>query len=195
MQAPKPESDSTDSSELAGVVARASSGDEDAWRELVQRYSRRVYALIKSRAVRDDVAQEVTQSVFVTVAEHLGRSRYTEQGRFESWLFRIAMNRLRDERRRAKRSRTQRSDFLDHEAPAPLAPQEDHDRFVQLRAALGKLSEADQEIIRLRHHADLEFRTIANLLDEPLGTVLARHHRALKKLRTLLTQQDEVPAS
>lgn len=192
MKAPNPDSDSF---QLADVVAQAIAGDEAVWRELIERYSRRIYALIKSRTGRDEIAEEVTQSVFVTVAEHLGSGRYAEQGKFESWLFRIAMNRLRDERRRAKRSRTQRSDFLERVAPTPADPQDESEQLVQLRAALGRLSEPDQEIIRLRHHADLEFRTIAELLDEPIGTVLARHHRALKKLRVAMSQTDEVPAS
>jgi len=59
-------------------------------------------------------------------------------------------------------------------------------RFSELRGALSQLSEADREIIELRHHANLSFRTIADLLSTPMGTLLARHHRALKKLKAML---------
>jgi RNA polymerase sigma factor (sigma-70 family) len=55
-----------------------------------------------------------------------------------------------------------------------------------LRAALGQLSEADQMIIHLRHHGGLSFKQIAEILDQPLGTVLAKQHRALKKLAEIL---------
>src|SRR4029453_13448356 len=90
-----PQSDG--SGEIAGRLAAAGRGDETAWREVIARYGRRVYALAKSRCQRGDVAEEVTQSVFATVASKLGSGGYTEQGRFESWLFRVAMNRIRDE--------------------------------------------------------------------------------------------------
>src|SRR5579862_9299822 len=92
--------------EVAGLLADASRGDEAAWRRLIGLYGRRVYALARSRCQNGDVAEEVTQSVFATVAAKLGgggRGGYTEQGRFESWLFRIAMNRIRDHMRGRKR--------------------------------------------------------------------------------------------
>jgi RNA polymerase sigma-70 factor (ECF subfamily) len=52
----------------------------------------------------------------------------------------------------------------------------------RLHAGLARLPEADQRIIHLRHVAGLSFKQIADLLEQPLGTVLARQHRALKKL-------------
>lgn len=55
-----------------------------------------------------------------------------------------------------------------------------------LREAMSQLSEADQRIVYLRHYGELSFKQIADILDQPLGTVLARQHRALKKLRDLL---------
>ncbi len=186
MTSPKTE---FDTGAVAALVARAGRGDEDAWRELVRQYARRVAALVRSRSGNPDLAEEITQSVFVTVAEHLGSGRYVEQGRFESWLFRIAMNRLRDERRRERRSPMALNELEPSESTP--AKHDDPAAIEQLRHAVSQLSETDQEIIAMRHHAQLEFKTIAELLKEPLGTVLARHHRALKKLRSMLAPQDE----
>ena len=45
---------------------------------------------------------------------------------------------------------------------------------------MARLHDADREVIELRHHGGLSFKQIAELLDEPLGTLLARHHRALR---------------
>ena len=59
----------------------------------------------------------------------------------------------------------------------------------QLRAAMEQLSERDREIIELRHHGQLSFKQIADISGDPIGTLLARHHRALKKLRDLLDPQ------
>jgi RNA polymerase sigma-70 factor (ECF subfamily) len=49
------------------------------------------------------------------------------------------------------------------------------------------LSESDREVVELRHHAGMSFKSMAELLEEPIGTLLARHHRALKKLKDLMS--------
>ena len=51
---------------------------------------------------------------------------------------------------------------------------------------MGRLSDSDQRVLHLRHYAGLSFAHIAEVLGEPLGTVLARQHRALKKLRQFM---------
>ena len=91
----------TDESTLADILSRAARGDAAAWRAIVDEYSRRVYGLLRSQGANPDLAEEITQSVFCTLAAKL--PEYVEGGRFESWLFRIAMNRLRDDARRRRR--------------------------------------------------------------------------------------------
>ncbi|MBC7773105.1 MAG: sigma-70 family RNA polymerase sigma factor, partial [Pyrinomonadaceae bacterium] len=173
--------------------------DERAWRSIIDLYARRIYALAKSRlgASRHDLAEEITQSVFVTVASKLGKQNaegvlgYTEQGRFESWLFRVAMNRIRDEARRAKRhAETMDPETMAASMQAPPGPDPDTDlpeNLRSLRNAMGQLSDTDREIVELRHHAGLSFKQMAELLSEPIGTLLARHHRALKKLKEIMS--------
>ena len=186
--------------DVEGVLRAAQSGDQAAWRTLVDRYARRVYALAKSRCKDADVAEEITQSVFATVAAKL--ADYTEQGRFEPWLFRVAMNRVRDHARRAKhRPRAAEPETLEQH-PAPdarpdaLTPGGDTARaLAALRQGIEQLSEPDRDIIHLRHHAGLSFNQIADLLGEPVGTLLARHHRALKKLRSILSSSRGLPPS
>ena len=182
-----------DQGELSAVLAAAARGDESAWREVVARYARRVFALARSRVRSPELAEEVTQAVFAKVATTLGSGGYTEVGRFESWLFRIAMNRVRDEARRASRHATP----TDPAALAGLGPATgveashngaaiDARAMATLRGALGELPDADREVIELRHHGQMSFKAMADLLGEPLGTLLARHHRALRKLRAII---------
>ncbi|MBY0262746.1 MAG: sigma-70 family RNA polymerase sigma factor [Phycisphaerales bacterium] len=198
---------------LSSLLTAAGKGDEAAWRSIVDRYARRVYALARSRlggvsggsdastlgpdrwGRGSDAAEEITQSVFVTVAGKLSSGQYTEQGRFESWLFRVAMNRIRDEARRRKRH----AEVMDPEAMSGLRDTREAgvgsagtgggpgESIQALREAMASLSDSDREVIELRHHASLSFKQMADLLEEPLGTLLARHHRALKKLKDLLT--------
>ncbi len=169
------------------ILQQAAEGDEFAWRRLVDTYSPRVFGLIRAQCGSSDLAEEITQSTFCTVAQRIGR--YAERGRFESWLFRIAMNRLRDEMRRRKRQarpvETEALVGLAAEGDAPQQPA--GDELKALGAALERLSEADRQVIHLRHFAGMSFARIAEVLGEPLGTVLARQHRALKKLRQLMT--------
>lgn len=208
--------------DLSGLLEAAAKGDERAWRAVVDLYARRVYALARSRlggggggrggrtrgsdfasgpwGQGSDVAEEVTQSVFVTVAGKLSSGEYAEQGKFESWLFRVAMNRVRDEVRRLRRHAVPTdpesfgtiADGRDHAAER-TASEESEESIRGLRSAMAQLGETDREIVELRHHAGLSFKQIADLLDEPIGTLLARHHRALRKLKDLITSERPTP--
>ncbi len=186
------------SPDLTALLRSAAGGDEAAWRSLVALYSRRIYALAKSRFGKADVAEEITQSVFVTVAGKLGGlasggGTYTEQGKFEPWLFRVAMNRIRDEARRARHraTPTDPSSLTFQARPSSAEEARDAAQLAHLREAMSRLSEQDREIIELRHHGQMSFKQIADMLDEPMGTLLARHHRALRKLKELMGEPDE----
>lgn len=187
-QAVHPESDP----DLPGILSRAAGGDESAWRRLIDLFSRRVFALAKSRCRDSGLAEEITQSVFATVASKLPTGEYAEQGKFESWIFRVTMNRLRDEMRRVRRhaAPTDPEGFATMAAggdPSPRESREWSPELARLRAAMDDLAPADREIVELRHHGGLSFKQLSELLDEPLGTLLARHHRALKKLHGILS--------
>jgi RNA polymerase sigma-70 factor (ECF subfamily) len=177
--------------DVAPLVQRAAAGDEDAWRELAGRYGRRLYALARSRLRSHELAEDIAQSVFTTLAEKLRAGDYTEEGRFEPWLFRIAMNRIRDEIRK-QQTADGAAGVLEAEARrGATVNTPEPDDLRRLRAAVATLDPAEQDVIALRHQAELPFAAIADLADEPLGTLLARHHRALRKLRTIL--QDQTP--
>jgi len=178
--------------EIADLVRRAADGDENAWESIVRLYGRRIYAIAKSRLHDADSAEEVTQSVFATLAGSLRtgpQARYQELGKFEPWLFRIVMNRVRDEGRRRQRRNGTIHRLNDSEPVARLTTDsaigqaDSQSELRAMREAIQHLEDRDREIIELRHHGSLSFAQIAEALDEPLGTVLARHHRALKKLK------------
>lgn len=194
----------------AETLAQAAMGDESAWRRLVESCGPRVFGLLYSQCRDAELAEEVTQSVFCTLAVKLRGTgaieagtpemelpgAYQEQGRFEPWLFRIAMNRLRDEMRRKGRQARSRVDLEHAERPGGRASGdrdssvgeiETREQLRHMHAAIAQLPEADRLVIELRHLAELSFKQIAEVLGEPLGTVLARQHRALRKLREAMT--------
>ncbi len=202
------------------LLARAAAGQVEAWDELVACYTPRVYGLLLRQCRDPSLAEELTQITFVKLVEtlvpapqHPGQDQievsppavYTEQGQFEAYLFRMAMNKLRDEMRRRKRQaiptdmspgalRLSKPNAAGDPAATsghasgtpPLSPLDalEHAEHLQrLRAAVDALPDADREVLHLRHTAGLSFAQIAQSLDQPLGTVLARAHRAVNKLR------------
>ncbi len=180
----QPDSDGAD---LTPILLAASRGDERAWRRIVDLYSRRIFALAQARLRNPEVAEEIAQSVFATLAAKLVGGGYAERGKFEPWLFRIATNRIRDELRRGRRRPTThdseviaRIETHGSEEGAPA------DELSSLRRAMGQLTDSDREVIELRHHGQMSFNQLAEILGEPLGTLLARHHRALAKLKALM---------
>ena len=200
------------------VLTRAAQGDASAWRLLVESYTPRVYGLLFNRCRDKELAEELTQATFVKVVKKIGdKGGYEETGRFDAWLFRIAMNGLRDEMRRRKRqavptdmgpaAASGRDEQTGGWSAAQLTIQSGGpssavdpaeamikaEQVQRLQAAISELSEADQEIIHLRHGAGLSFAQIAETLDQPLGTVLSRGHRALAKLKKLMTESEDNP--
>ncbi|WP_428388334.1 RNA polymerase sigma factor [Mucisphaera sp.] len=194
-----------------GLLHRAAEGDAQAWRALVETYTRRVYGLLLRQCANPELAEELTQEAFAKMVKALQTdNRYQEQGRFEPWLFRIAMNGLRDEMRRRKRQAVGRggpqdtaenttdtmSSLADRSVADPLEQMTHEEQVAGLRQALTQLSEPDREVLHLRHTAGLSFAQIAETLEQPLGTVLARAHRAIGKLRKMMTDpNDEVDAA
>ncbi len=209
-----------ESSALDQTLAAAAAGDGPAWAELVRLYTGRVYGLIYKQCRDSDLAEEITQETFVKVVQKLtAQDGYREQGKFEPWLFRIAMNNLRDEMRRRGRqarpmdmspgatagsSSDQASGWAAAEPgviaggpwqpDAPLEQLSRAEQVDQLRQAIATLPDADQEVLHLRHTAGLSFAQIAEALDQPLGTVLARGHRALGKLKKLMNPEPNTQA-
>jgi len=186
---PADESPAMSAAALQPVLKKAAAGDQSAWRVVVESYSFRVFGLIRAQCSDADLAEEITQSTFCTIATKI--ASYTEVGKFEQWLFRIAINRLRDEMRRRKRQAKSVEDetlggLVSKADKAAPTDRPEPVEMLRLRRALTQLSDADQQIIHLRHYGELSFKQIAEILNQPLGTVLARQHRALKKLAELM---------
>ncbi len=188
-----------------GMLGRAAAGDAEAWRSLVHAYSPRVYGLMLRQCGDGELAEELTQATFVRLVRSIGR--YQELGRFEAWLFRIAMNLLRDEMRRRKRHPANLSAGADRDEPTadltaltdrrsdpvrddPLERITRAEQIDLMNHAVSNLSPPEQLLLQMRHTAGMSFPQIAEALSQPLGTVLARGHRALAKLRTMMNAHE-----
>ena len=179
------------SDDWAAVMRRAKNQDAAAFDEIVDAYAGRLYGFFHRMLGRREEAEDLVQEVFVRVVK--GIAEYREEGRFEAWLFRIAGNLIRDRLRRAPRETAigmgDPDDAADPEPPTDsrasgvqdnLEHREDVDR---LQRCLAKLPSVEREVVLMRHYGELSFAEIAEYTAAPLGTVLARAHRGLAKLR------------
>lgn len=184
---------------LDALIPRARLRDAEALTQLVELLGPRVFGLLFRLIGSRDVAEELTQETFVRMVRMI--HRFEPTGSLEGWVFRIAANLARDRGRlRKRRGLPQSLDTLNEDekriGTKGVAPQADpsqamelDERRCSLERALQALPDADREILVLRHFGNLQFREIAELLDMPLGTALARSHRALLKLRERLSEK------
>ncbi len=192
-----------ESQQVRAVIRRARAGSDEAYRELLSAYGPRLYGYFYRATGSSHDAEDLLGEVMLRLLRRLGD--YDERGRFEPWLFRIAANLVRDRIRRRRvrpgtaslEAREGRSgplgDALAGEAEAVDAGLIAAETGAALNAALEKLDETSRQMVLLRHFAEMSFKEIAGVFDCPLGTVLAKVHRALKALRAALEQQDHGP--
>jgi RNA polymerase sigma factor (sigma-70 family) len=166
----------------AQLVARARAGDHDAWREIVERYSRYVYAIAGSFRFSQPDVEDIFQDVFARAYEHLGTLRDDEALR--PWLAALT-RRLGIDRLRAG-GREELTDQLEREGVDDRL--EELDEAFSVREALATLPEHCREILDRFFARDESYRTIGDALDLPSGTIASRISRCLRRLRDLLEE-------
>ncbi len=183
------------------LVEAIRSGDTGAYRELVERYQSRVFAMICGMVRDREEARDITQDTFVKAYRNLDRFRLDSS--FYTWLYRIAMNASIDYLRRQKvRKHSEYDDEFgkrdDGGAMDPLHqkmdPRKDFERK-RLRArifeALDELSPEHRQIVVLREIEGLSYAEISDTMGIPEGTVMSRLFYARRKLQGILGGQLE----
>jgi len=183
------------------LVHRAQAGDRAAFKELFERYHRRVYAVALSVLKVPQDAHDVVQEAFVKVHRHL--PDFQGNSSFYTWLYRISMNLAIDQLRRRKSARQVDYDDTVGRAEqgddaAGLAvnidrgdPGKTHSRkelASKLRAALATLPEYHQQVILLREVEGLSYEEIAKIMKVPKGTIMSRLFHARRKMQAALAE-------
>ena len=167
----------------AQLVSRCRAGEEAAWNELVERFSRFVYAIaVQAFRLAPSDAEDVFQDVFARVFEHLERLRSDEAIR--PWIGqltrRLSIDRLRAAGREAPVDLDDLELAADDETLARL------DEAMTVRAGLDAVGDACREILDRFFCRDESYRAIGDALDLPAGTIASRISRCLSKLRAEL---------
>jgi RNA polymerase sigma-70 factor, ECF subfamily len=159
------------------LVARCRAGDHEAWSELVDRFSRYVYAIAtQAFKLREHDAEDVFQEVFARAYEHLHKLR--DDDAIRPWLAQLT-RRLCIDRLRAGAQ----------EQPGDVEPTNVDDTIAKLddalavHEALAILPDNCQDILDRFFARDESYRTISEALDLPSGTIASRISRCLSKLR------------
>ena len=163
----------------AELVARCRRGDDAAWRELVARFSRYVYAICgQAFRLPEHDSEDVFQEVFAKVYEHLGRLRDDEAVR--PWIAQLTRRACIDRLRAGARVEVTE----DVEPDGVDETLEQLDEAMAVHDALATLDVNCREIIDRFFARDESYRTIGTALGIPAGTIASRISRCLDKLRT-----------
>ena len=176
----------------AAAVARARTGDADAYEILVVRYTtpaHRAAVLLGAGADADDVVQEAFVKAYRQLRHYRGGSG------FRPWLLAIVANETRNLHRSRRRRdglvlRAAARDGLGRSVPDPAESVLDGERRQQLVEQLRLLDPRDREVLACRFLLDLSEAETAAALGMPKGTVKSRTSRALTKLRGRLVGQE-----
>ena len=150
---------------------------------LYAEHAQRLFAFLVYRTGDRVLAEDVMADTFE--AAYRARARFDRRRASErTWLYTIALNRLRDHgRRAAAENRALERVAGDASSPGTDAAMEAMETRDRVLRSLGVLSDEEREAVALRFGADLTLKEIAAALDEPMTTVEGRVYRALRKLR------------
>jgi RNA polymerase sigma factor (sigma-70 family) len=173
----------------AELVAACLTGEQTAWNELVERFSRYVFA-IATQAFRlaPDDAEDVFQEVFARIYDRLGTLR--DPSALRPWIGQLTRRECIDRFRTAAR-----------ETPVEELPEEIEDGLDRLEEAfdvrlqLSALSEECQQVLDRFFCQDESYRTIGEALELPAGTIASRISRCLARLRERLEGRNSVAAA
>lgn len=174
------------------LVLAFKNGNNEAFENLVYRYKNSLYQYIYGMVKETGVAEDLFQEVFVSFFKQ--RQRFEVRGKFKSWLFLTARNRVfnyfRDTKQTVSLDQTddEGNAFLQDKLPdenrLPLEELTQQEKDERVKQAVLQLVPRQREIIYLR--AYFSFKEIAQMVGRPLGTVLADCHRATQKMQQIL---------
>ncbi len=175
------------------IVDAAIAGDEAALAELYNLYFPRVYRYILARVGNPYDAEDLTEEVFLRVLDAIGRFQWREAP-FSAWLFRIAHNAVISQRRKegARGRSSPLSEALPVDSQGPEEMVANRLALNEVMKAADTLPEAQRRVIGYRFAAGLTVAETARAMGKGEGNVKVIQHKAIAKLREMLTQRPKV---
>ena len=165
------------------LVLRSQNGDRSAWRQLVNRWQPRLYALARRLTSHAEGAADVTQETWIAIMRAI--PNLEDASRFRPWAHRIVANKSTDWVRRRQRERNAL-----HTAADELQSETTHRRqdeqaeaISKLQASINTLPQQHRHLLTMFYVEKMSLAEIAEVLDIPIGTVKSRLHSIRKELK------------
>jgi RNA polymerase sigma-70 factor (ECF subfamily) len=182
------------------LVKRFIKGEQSCFEQIIHRHKNKVFAYI-SLYIRDQaLVEDLFQDTFLKVIQSVKAGRYFDNGKFLSWVIRIAHNLIIDHFRRVKQMNTISND--DYESDLfnnkNLAENTVEDVIVKkqihkdIRKMISHLPDDQREVVILRHYAGLSFKEIADITEVSINTALGRMRYALINMRKIMNEKQIV---
>jgi RNA polymerase sigma factor (sigma-70 family) len=181
----------------SALVSLYIAGNENAFELLVNRHKNKVFTTILLIVKETETAEDLLQDTFIKAIHTMKSGRYNEEGKFSSWICRIAHNLAIDFFRKEKRSPMINIEdnsnifntlsFSEESIESIQIKEETHER---LRELIQQLPEAQKEVLIMRHYADMSFQEIAETTGVSINTALGRMRYALINLRKKMTNSN-----
>lgn len=180
------------------LVLEFLSGNESIFEVIVIRYKHKLYNFIFMLVKNQALAEDIFQDTFVKVLKSLKEGRYQDDGKFASWMMRIAHNLVIDHFRKNKLFPMISTDdkeipffnsksFSDKTFEEQMVEEQIH---TDARKLLDYLPAEQKEVIVMRIYGDLSFKEIAEQTNVSLNTALGRMRYALINLRKLVSEKE-----
>ena len=178
------------------LVERARNGEMGAFRELVERYKKKIYYLSLDLTGNHHDAEDLSQEVFIKAYRSL--KKFRGDAKFNSWLYRITVNTcISQKRKKSVSAMTLQEDFDSENTSQQFSQKEsmhnpEHSAEAGLMQqhidnALQQLTPRERSIFVLRHYNDLPLKEIAHILKITEGTVKSMLFRGIQKLQKELS--------
>ena len=176
------------------------SGDRNAISRLIERHRRRVRDYINMMVKDRDVAEDIFQETFIKAVRVIDEGRYTDNGKFLSWILRIAHNQVIDHFRAQRQSKAVTESEAGYDVLGTLrfAERTVEDSMVSdqierdVRALVELLPAEQREVVMLRYFSGLSFKDIAEQTEVSINTALGRMRYALINLRRMIKEKNLV---
>jgi len=173
----------------AELVARCRDGDESAWKELVERFSRYVYAIaVQGFRLPEHDAEDIFQEVFARTYQRLGELR--DNAAIKPWLAQLTRNLCLDRLRETARTQPTDEELMPAGFDDTLSQLDD---AMTVREALNELGDPCADLLDRFFGRDESYKTIGEELELPAGTIASRLSRCLAKLRQQLEGRNSPP--
>lgn len=172
-------------------------GNKSAISTLIEKYNRRVRDYIRMMVGDADVAADIAQETFIKAVRVIDEGRYTDSGKFLSWILRIAHNKALDYFRSQKNNNSVSESSAGYNVLGTMryADKSVEDSMISeqisadVRALVELLPEEQREVVKLRYYSDLSFKEIAEQTGVSINTALGRMRYALINLRRMIQEK------